>query len=93
MGYVTREITRKLPGYLDPRNPAVPFEDIPNGLGVISKVPAGGGLQIVAYMAFCRASARNSRGDAPGDLGWKPPLLATSDPATKNRRLNVERAC
>merc|ERR1711992_499396 len=92
MGYITPEITGKLPGYLDPRSPTVAFEDIPNGLGAISKVPAGGWVQIIAYMAFCEASGRNSRGDAPGDFGWKPPLLATNDPATKSRRLNAELA-
>merc|ERR1719464_24633 len=82
MGYITPEITGKLPGW----------EDIPNGLGAISKVPIGGWIQIVAYMAFCEASGRNNRGDAPGDFGWKPPLLATNDPATKTRRLNAELA-
>jgi len=89
---ITPEITGKLPGYLDPRSPTVSFEDIPNGLGAISKVPVGGWIQIIAYMAFCEASGRNSRGDAPGDFGWKPPLLATNDPATRNRRLNAELA-
>merc|ERR1711997_248692 len=68
------------------------FENIPNGLGAISKVSIGGWVQIVAYMGFCEASGRNSRGDAPGDFGWKPPLLASNDPATKTRRLNVELA-
>jgi len=94
MGYITPEITGKLPGYLNPwegKN-LVSFDDIPNGLGAISKVPLGGWAQIVAYMAFCEASGRNSRGDEPGDFGWKPPLLATNDPATKNRRLNAELA-
>merc|ERR1712073_153546 len=92
MGYITPEITGKLPGYLDPRSPTVSFEDIPNGLGAISKVPALGWVQIVAYMAVCEASGRNSHGDAPGDFGWKPPFLATNDPATRNRRLNAELA-
>merc|ERR1719277_2312201 len=26
----------------------------------------------------------------PGDLGWKPPLLATEDPELKKKRLNAE---
>merc|ERR1711983_243135 len=60
MGYITPEITGKLPGYLDPRSPSVAFEDIPNGLGAISKVPVLGWVQIIAYMAFCEASGRNS---------------------------------
>jgi hypothetical protein len=92
MGYITPEITGKLPGYLNPSNPSVSFEDIPNGLGAISKVPAGGWVQIFAYMAFCEASGRNSRSDEPGNFGWKPPLLASNDPATRARRLNAELA-
>jgi len=92
MGYITPEIIGKLPGDLDPRSPSVMFDDIPNGLGAITKVPVGGWIQILAYCAFCEASGRNSRGDSPGDFGWKPPLLATNDPATKARRLNAELA-
>merc|ERR1719253_2080047 len=52
MGYITPEITGKLPGYLSP--PAgLKFADVPNGLAAISKVPAAGWGQILAYMAFC----------------------------------------
>merc|ERR1712037_260221 len=87
MGYITPEVTGKLPGYLNPSDPSSAFENIPNGLGAISKVSIGGWVQIIAYMAFCEASGRNSRGDAPGDFGWKPPL-----PATNARRLNAELA-
>merc|ERR1712127_621179 len=90
MGYITPEITGKLPGYPNPSNPSVSFEDIPNGLGAISKVPASGWVQIFAYMAFCEASGRNSRSDEPGNFGWKPPLLGSNDPATRARRLNAE---
>merc|ERR1712176_847396 len=79
-------------GYLNPSDPSSAFENIPNGLGAISKVSIGGWVQIIAYMAFCEASGRNSRGDAPGDFGWKPPLLATNDPATKTRKLSAELA-
>merc|ERR1712204_6605 len=92
MGCITPEITGKLPGYLNPSDPAVAFDDIPNGLGAIAKVPAGGWLQIFAYMAFCEASGRNSRSDEPGNFGWKPPLLASNDPVTRARRLNAELA-
>merc|ERR1719201_2643353 len=97
MGYITPEITGKFPGYLDPTH-GLTFEEIPNGLKAIGVVPLGGWLQIIAYMAFVEASGRNSRGGnpgdfgsgEPGDFGWKPPLLATDDPATKTRRLNAE---
>merc|ERR1712032_1055953 len=99
MGYITPEVTGKIPGYLDPTH-GLTFEEIPNGLKAIGVVPIGGWLQIIAYMAFVEASGRNSRGGAPGDFGsgargdfgWKPPLLATDDPATKTRRHNAELA-
>merc|ERR1719253_1427710 len=48
MGYITPEITGKLPGYLSP-SAGLKFADVPNGLGAISKVPAAGWGQIVAY--------------------------------------------
>merc|ERR1712165_367738 len=79
MGYITPEITGKFPGYLSPSS-GLKFEDIPNGLAAISKVPAAGWLQIVAYGFFCEYS--NDYGEnspAPGDCGWKPPLLASDD--------------
>merc|ERR1719265_1201392 len=41
MGYITPEITGKLPGYLSP-SLGLKFEDIPNGLAAISKVPKAG---------------------------------------------------
>jgi len=96
MGYITPEITGKIPGYLDPTH-GLTFEEIPNGLKAIPVVPIGGWLQIIAYMALVEASGRNSKAGssgsrAPGDFGWKPPLLATDDPATKQRRLNAELA-
>merc|ERR1712083_1197680 len=55
MGYITPEITGKLPGYLSPST-GLKFEDIPNGLGAVSKVPAAGWLQIIAYFGFCEFS-------------------------------------
>merc|ERR1719392_672874 len=63
MGYITPEITGKLPGYLSPSK-GLAFEDIPNGLGAISKVPAAGWGQIVAYCAFCELSQDQSAGTA-----------------------------
>merc|ERR1719210_249880 len=41
MGYITPEITGKLPGYLSP-SMGIKYADIPNGLGAISKVAAAG---------------------------------------------------
>merc|ERR1712198_108654 len=55
MGYITPEITGKFPGFLS-LSKEVAFEDIPNGLAAISKVPGAGWLQIVAFCLFCEAS-------------------------------------
>ncbi|CAK0878077.1 unnamed protein product [Prorocentrum cordatum] len=42
MGYITPEITGKLPGYLSP-SAGLKFADIPNGLGAISRFPRRAG--------------------------------------------------
>jgi len=91
MGYITPELTGKWPGYLSPSF-GIKFEDIPNGLGAISKVPAAGWFQIVAYCFLCEITDWDAKqGRAPGDLGWKPPLLATPGDAEKTKkRLNAE---
>merc|ERR1711912_105908 len=65
MGYMTPEITGKFPGYLS-YSQKIKFEDIPNGLGALSKVPAAGWLQIIGYMAMCE----NTRLDDLGYVGW-----------------------
>merc|ERR1712060_319916 len=93
MGYITPEITGKFDGYLIPTS-GLMFKDIPNGLGAISKIPFLGWIQILLYGLYCEASAGydadiTERGLA-GDMGWKPPLLATSDPEVKKRRLAAE---
>jgi len=89
MGYITPEITGKFPGYLSP-SAELSFDDIPNGLGAISKVPAAGWAQIAAYAAFCELSKDQSPGSpgAKGDFGWK--LISSSDPATLTKKLNAE---
>jgi len=87
MGYITPELIGKLPGSLSPSKDLA-FSDIPNGLGAISKVPPLGWGQIVAYCAFCEVSGMSSRGDAPGDFGWK--VLTSSDPEEKNKKLAAE---
>jgi len=95
MGYITPEFY-KFPGCLSPAS-GLEFAEIPNGLAAISKVPGIGWLQIIAYCLYCEATGGfgyNSDGQkgAPGDCGWKPPLLATSDPELKKKRLNAELA-
>merc|ERR1711948_63733 len=89
MGYITPEITGKLPGFLSPST-GLKFADIPNGLAAISKVPAAGWGQIVAYGAFCELSQDQSAGTsaASGDFGWK--LLTSSDAAEKQSKLAAE---
>merc|ERR1712066_1154961 len=94
MGYITPEIAGKWPGYISPSS-ELRFEDIPNGLAAISKVPGAGWLQIIAYCLYCEATGgfgynSDNQASAPGDCGWKPPLLATDDPELKTKRLNVE---
>ena len=80
-------ITGKLPGYLSP-SAGLKFADVPNGLAAISKVPAAGWGQILAYMAFCEVSQDQSPGTpaAAGDFGFK--VLTSSDPAEKTKKLS-----
>eukprot|EP00438_Fugacium_kawagutii_P002012 Skav208929 [mRNA] locus=scaffold787:199903:200436:- [translate_table: standard] len=94
MGYITPEITGavcKFPGYLSP-SAGLKFADVPNGLAAISKVPAAGWGQILAYMAFCEVSQDQSAGTpaAAGDFGFK--VLTSSDPAEKTKKLSAELA-
>merc|ERR1711956_36164 len=72
IGYMTPEISGKFGGFLSPSE-NLQFEDIPNGLGAISKVPLAGWVQIFLYAAFCEGSAIRTRTDEPGNLGFKPP--------------------
>merc|ERR1712242_656562 len=89
MGYITPEITGKLPGYLSPSQ-ELKFEDIPNGLGAISKVPAAGWLQILAYFGFCEFSGGwdDYKTGTPGDYGWK--VLTSEDSEEKTKKLSAE---
>merc|ERR1712087_1003478 len=72
MGYITPEITGKFPGYLSPSS-GLKFADIPNGLAAISKVPALGWAQIVAYAGYCEFSGGfdDYKTGTPGDYGFK----------------------
>jgi len=91
MGYITPEVSGKFGGYLSPSQD-IKFEDVPNGLAAISKVPLAGWVQIFFYAAFCEVSAMRTRTDEPGNLGFKPPLLTTDDPILRQRRLASELA-
>lgn len=89
MGYITPELTGKLPGYLSPSN-NLKFTDVPNGLAAISKVPAAGWLQILAYMGYVEISAgfEDYKSGTPGDYEWK--VLTSPDPVERNNKLNAE---
>merc|ERR1712203_597071 len=98
MGYITPELVGKFPGYLSPSQ-NLKFADMPNGLGALSKIPSYGWFQVLAWVLYCEASALGFgyfedgfKGAAPGDYGWRPPLLATDDPEKKKQRLAAELA-
>merc|ERR1712008_186 len=57
-----------------------------NELGVQPPVGFWDPLGFTEVKAGYDADVNNT----PGDMGWKPPLLATDDPDTKTRRLNAE---
>merc|ERR1712032_1745113 len=92
-GYITPEITGKFPGYISPST-KLAFEDIPNGLAAISKVPFYGWVQIVIYCLYCEASGLKfgyiGSETVPGDVGWKPPLLSGFDGEAKTKKLSAE---
>ncbi|KAL9139181.1 Light-harvesting complex [Amphidinium carterae] len=90
MGYMTPEITGKLPGYLSPSE-NVKFADVPNGLAAISKVPILGWCQIILYMAFCEINGgydQDVQKGKPGDFGFK--VITSSDPEALKRKLSAE---
>merc|ERR1712113_978127 len=97
MGYITPELVGKFPGYLSPYY-NLKFEDVPNGLAAISKVPFFGWFQIGLYALYCEAAGLGFGyfgGDwdrEPGNYGWKPPLLATTDPELRKKKLSAELA-
>merc|ERR1712203_1092693 len=95
MGYITPEITGKFPGYLSP-SMGLKFSDVPTGLAAVSKVPALGWVQMVAYAAYCELSGPRTRaantsdyaGITPGDYGFK--VLTSSDPEELQKKLAAE---
>merc|ERR1712241_1287911 len=97
MGYITPELVGKFPGYLSPYY-NLKFEDVPNGLAAISKVPFFGWFQIGLYALYCEASGLGfgyfdaNQDREPGNLGWKPPLLTSSDPEVRKKKLQAELA-
>jgi len=91
MGFLTPEITGKFPGFLSPSQ-GLKFDEIPNGIGAISKVPALGWAQIVAYFGFVEKQGGwdDYKTGTPGDYGWK--VLTSSDPEKLRYKLQSELA-
>eukprot|EP00913_Durusdinium_trenchii_P014569 g13668.t1 len=87
MGYITPEYF-KWPGYLSP-SMGIKFEDVPNGLAAIGKVPGNGWAQIVAFAGYYELFVYKYSG-TPGDYGWK--AISSADAETKKRKLSAELA-
>jgi len=92
MGYITPELVGKFPGEISP-SLGVKFADVPNGLAALSKVPGAGWLQIVAYCLYCESGPFGYNADPnrkPGELGWRPIGLYSTDATVRQRRLAAE---
>jgi hypothetical protein len=66
IGYIVPEYY-KFPGFLSPSE-GLKFEDIPNGLGALSKIPAAGLAQFAAFIAFLEL-VYNKPSAEPGNYG------------------------
>ena len=66
------------------------FADIPNSLAAISKVPALGWAQIVAYSGFIEFSGgfEDYKSGTPGDYGWK--VITSGDQTERTKKLAAE---
>merc|ERR1711870_92020 len=66
IGYIVPESTR-FDGFLSPSQ-GLKFSDMPHGLAAISKVPAAGWAQIVAFIGFIELQYNKPYGE-PGNFG------------------------
>merc|ERR1712187_245354 len=87
----------KFPGMLSPSQ-GLSFEDVPNGLGALSKVPAAGLAQIFAFAGFLELSY-NKKYPEPGNygkgfLGLGSLGISTSiqNPEVREKKLQAETA-
>merc|ERR550532_3118866 len=87
MGFILPEYVR-FPGYLSPSE-QLSFEDVPNGLAALDKVPMNGWLQIILFAGLYEFPTYNSDAE-PGDLGWR--AITSRDPEARKRKLNAELA-
>ena len=91
MGHINSDIIGKLTGFLSP-SAGLKFGDIPNGLAAISKGPAGGRGQILAYGGFCELSQDQSAGTKAGAGDFSFKVLASGIPAEKTMNLSADLA-
>ena len=92
IGYIVPEYFR-FPGYLSPKS-GLQFEDVPNGLAAISKLPPVAWQQIVVFIGSLELFVNKQVGDEPGNFG-KGNLgmgLGQLDEETRKRKLSAELA-
>jgi len=96
IGYMVPEYV-KLPGYLSP-SMEVKFEDVPNGLGALSKVPVAGWAQIFAFVGAIELGYNKQTGE-PGNygkgflgLGSVGVSASIEDPEVRSKKLAAELA-
>ena len=77
MGHITPEVTGEFPGDL-PASTNLKFADIPNGLAAVSKIPALGWVQIVAYASYCELSGPTTRAANTPDYSGITPATTAS---------------
>merc|ERR1719476_7652 len=95
IGYIVPEYY-KFPGYLSPSQ-GIKFADVPNGLAALSKVPAVGFAQIVAFAGLIETTgffSGSSTPDEPGNYGIGfPNFVGTvADPEERKTKLAAELA-
>lgn len=97
IGYIAPEYFR-FPGELSPSE-GIRFEDVPNGLAALSKVPAVGWGQIFLFAGFIEGGGLSRFGFTPNpndptDLGLgflgAPFLSKIKDPKVRAQKLNAE---
>jgi len=96
IGYIVPEYTR-LPGELSPSQ-GLKFEDVPNGLAALSKVPVVGWAQIIAFIGFLELKYNQKYGE-PGNYGKGFLSLGSlginasiQDSRTREKKLNADLA-
>merc|ERR1719392_544129 len=96
IGYIVPEYF-KLPGEISP-SLGLMFEDVPNGLGALSKVPTAGLAQIFAFAGFLETVYNKPCGEpgnyGKGFLGLGSVGLSASiqNPGVREKKLNAELA-